>query len=114
MPPNRQLGVTAPGGRRAGLLGFAPASGDLLLQLLHHVRVAQRGDVTELPALRDVAQQPAHYLARAGLGQIVAPDDPLRPGELADLLGDVLPQLRDRVVVALAVPAEGHERDDRL
>src|SRR5919107_1320728 len=61
---------------------------DLALELLHHVGVAQRGDVAELLALGDVAQQAAHDLARAGLGQVVGPDDPLRPGELADALGD--------------------------
>src|SRR3954451_23396676 len=57
---------------------------DLALELLHHVRVAQRGHVAELAALGDVAQQPAHDLARARLGQVVGPDDALGPRELAD------------------------------
>ena len=52
------------------------------------VGVAQGGDVAERAAFGDVAQQPAHDLARAGLGQVVGPDDPLRAGELADPLGD--------------------------
>src|SRR4051812_21871639 len=40
----------------------------LALELLHHVRVAERRDVAELLALGDVAQQAAHDLARARLG----------------------------------------------
>src|SRR5512133_2580091 len=47
---------------------------DLALELRHHVGVAQRGDVTQLAALGDVAQQAAHDLARAGLRQVVGPD----------------------------------------
>ena len=58
----------------------------LAVELLHHVRVAQRRDVAELAALGDVAQQPAHDLAGARLRQVVGPDDPLRPRELADPL----------------------------
>src|SRR5215218_8556284 len=83
---------------------------DLALELLHDVGVAQRGDVAELAALGDVAQQPAHDLARAGLGQVVGPDDALGPGELADPLGDVLTQLGDHLVVALLGARERHER----
>src|SRR4051812_2289354 len=41
--------------------------GDLGLQLRHHPGVAQGGDVAERPALGDVAQEPAHDLARARL-----------------------------------------------
>ena len=66
---------------------------DLLLERLDDARVAQRGDVAELVAGGDVAQQAAHDLARAGLRQVVGEGDPLRAGELADLVGDVLAQL---------------------
>src|SRR4051812_11066972 len=52
------------------LLAGDLALGDLLLQLLHDRRVAQRGDVAELAALGDVAEQAAHDLARARLGQV--------------------------------------------
>ena len=51
------------------------------------VGIAQRRDVAERAAVGDVAQQPAHDLARAGLGQVVGPDDPLGTRELADPLG---------------------------
>ena len=44
-------------------------------------------------ALGDVAQQPAHDLARAGLGQVRREHQVLRPGDRADDLGDVLAQL---------------------
>ena len=55
-------------------------------------------DVAELAALGDVAQQAAHDLPRAGLRQVVGPDDPLRARELADPLGDVLADLGDQLV----------------
>ena len=42
---------------------------DLALELLHHVGVAQRGDVAELAALGDVAEQAAHDLAGTGPGR---------------------------------------------
>ena len=58
----------------------------LSLELGHHVGVAQRRHVAQLAALGDVAQQPPHDLARARLRQVVGPDDPLRPRELADPL----------------------------
>ena len=74
---------------------------DALLQLRHHGRVAQRRHVAERAALGDVAQQAAHDLARARLGQVVGPDDPLRPGELADPLGDRLADALDRRLVAV-------------
>ena len=40
------------------------------LDQVHHGRVGERGDVAELAVLGDVAQQPAHDLAGAGLGQL--------------------------------------------
>src|SRR4051812_50031147 len=89
--------------RSRSSLSFGLALLDLALELLHHVGVAQRRDVTELAALRDVAQQAAHDLAGAGLGQIVGPDDALGPRELADPLGDVLADLVDELVGALAL-----------
>jgi hypothetical protein len=90
------------------------ALGDPGLELLHDRGVAQGGDVAELAALGDVAQQAAHDLARAGLGQVVGPDDALRAGQLADALGDVLAQLVDHRVVADVVALERHERRDAL
>ena len=77
---------------------------DHLVELLDHVGVAQRGHVAELAALGDVAQQPAHDLARAGLRQVVGPDDPLRARELADPLGDVLADLGDSSSVPSCSP----------
>src|SRR4051812_35991169 len=65
------------------------------LELLHHGRVAERGHVSQLAALGDVAQEPAHDLPGSGLGQVVGPDDPVGPGELADPLGALLPDLLD-------------------
>ena len=43
--------------------------------------VGQRGGVAEVAALGDVAQQAAHDLAAAGLGQVVGEDDGLGPGD---------------------------------
>src|SRR3954470_1666475 len=87
---------------------------DLALELAHDVRVAQRRHVAELAALGDVAQQPAHDLARAGLGQVLGPDDPLRPRELADPVGHVLADVGDQRVVAVTATRERHEGGDRL
>src|SRR3954449_11780049 len=79
----------------------------LALELLHDVRGAARRDVPALLALGDVAQQAAHDLARARLRQVVGPDDALGPRELADPLGDVLADVGDELVVALAVAPIG-------
>ena len=70
----------------------------------------------ERAALGDVAQQPAHDLARARLGQVVGPDDPLGAGELADPLGDRRADALDLELVAVpsTVALQRHERDDRL
>src|SRR5919202_4658012 len=78
---------------------------DPLLELAHHVGVAERRHVAELAPFRDVAQQPSHDLPGAGLGQVLGPDDPLRPRELADAVRDVLADVLDQRVVA--VPAAG-------
>ena len=71
----------------------------------HHGRVAERRDVAERAAFGDVAQEPAHDLARARLGQVVGPDDALGPRELADLLGDVLADLGLELWVPSRSPA---------
>src|SRR4051794_7772900 len=98
----------------AGLVLLLLALLHLSLELLHDVRVAERRDVAHLLALGDVAQQPAHDLARPRLRQVVGPDDALGPRELADALRDVLADLVDEVVRALEVALERHERRDRL
>src|SRR4051812_47116905 len=96
------------------LLALGLALLDLALELLHDVGVAQRRDVAELAALGDVAQQAAHDLARACLGQVVGPDDALRPRELADPLGHMLADVADQLLGAVEVALQGHERRDRL
>ena len=58
------------------------ALGDLRLEFLHHVGVAQGRHVAQLAALGDVAQQAAHDLAGAGLGQVVGPDRPASAGRI--------------------------------
>src|SRR5919205_517880 len=95
--------------RRDGAAGRAGPPRSLVLLLLALLDLAP-----ELLALGDVAQEAAHDLARAGLGQVVGPDDPLGPGELADPLGDVLADLGDEVVAALVVALQGDERGHRL
>src|SRR6266702_203942 len=86
--------------RVAALLLFATRL-HLLADLLGHRGVAQRGDVSELASLRDVLQEPPHDLAGPRLREVVGVDDPLRPGELADLLGHVR---ADDVVEAVLLP----------
>ncbi len=65
------------------------ARGHLRRDVGHHHRIAQRRHIAELAAVGHVAEQPAHDLARAGLGEIVRPDDPLGPGQLSDPGRDV-------------------------
>src|SRR6185503_3045201 len=104
--PGFRVPATAPAGEPAGaapasVLAGGLALGHLLREEVHHGRVAQGGHVAERAALGHVAQEAAHDLARAGLGQVVGPDDPLGPGELADALGDVLADLGLEALVAL-------------
>src|SRR5581483_8593476 len=88
---------------------------DLALELGHDVWVAERGDVTERPALRDVSQQPTHDLAGPGLWQIVGPDDSLGPGELADPVSHVGADLLDELIRTLGIVAlQGDEGADGL
>ena len=87
-PSHRPHMATLPGGDRRSSVLLRLQLLDLLLQALDHVGVAQRGDVAERAALGDVAQQPAHDLARARLRQVVGPDHALGARELADPLGD--------------------------
>src|SRR4051794_17788699 len=53
----------------------------LLLDQVHDRGVGERGDVAHLAVLRDVAQQPPHDLARAGLGQLLHDHDLPRAGD---------------------------------
>src|SRR4051812_20084157 len=71
----------------SGLLVVLP---HLLVDVLHHRRVAEGGDVADLAALAYVTEQAAHDLAGAGLGEIIGPDDSLRAGDLGDPVRDVL------------------------
>src|SRR4051812_17605277 len=100
--------------RSCALLALCLTLLDLALELLHDVRVAQRGDVAQLAALGDVAQQPAHDLARARLRKVVGPDDALGPRQLADALGHVLADLVHELVGRLVGALERDERGHRL
>ena len=88
----------------------------LLAQLGQDAVVFQRRRVARrLSAAGDVAQQPAHDLAGARLGQRVGEADLVGPGQGADLLGDVLaaaPSSAPRS--AASPPIEGHEAGDAL
>ena len=70
---------------------------------LEHRGIHQRRRVAEFATLGDVAQQPPHDLAAAGLGQLRNHVNLARPRDLSDLLGDLLAQLVDHVVVVLGV-----------
>ncbi len=60
-------------------------------------------------------EQPAHDLAGAGLRQLGDDHDLARLGDRADLLADVVAQLLDDVLAAVAgLLAQDHERADRL
>ena len=76
------------GGHRCGQSSWGAVAARLRI-LVDHVGVGQRRRVAEVATLGHVAEQPAHDLARAGLGQVVGEDDRLGPGDRADLLGHV-------------------------
>src|SRR5450759_1066029 len=81
---------------------------------LHHPGICQRGGVAEDAVLGDVAQEPAHDLARSGLGQVGREHQELRPSDRADHIGDVLAQLDGQRVVRLDPRAQGDKGKDRL
>src|SRR3954470_15079991 len=61
-------------------------------------RGEQSGDIAELAVLCDVAKQPAHDLAAAGLGPLGADQDLPWLRDRPDLAGDVLTQLLHKLV----------------
>src|SRR5690606_40933030 len=84
-------------------------------QALDHGPVLERADVArQLLARGDAAQQAAHDLARARLGQGVGEADLLGPGDRADLLHDVPLELLAQRVRRLHALLERDERDDGL
>ncbi len=68
----------------------------LLLQFRHHRRIRQRRGVPQRATVGDIAQQPAHDLTAARLGQLRGKENFIRPGDRADLLGHVFFQLVDQ------------------
>src|SRR5205085_5419255 len=80
----------------------------------HDLGVGQRRHVPEIAPMGDVAQQAPHDLARAGLRQVVGEDDGVRPGDLADLDGHVLPKFGDQHLVALDAGLQRDEGHDGL
>src|SRR5207249_9509690 len=82
-----------------GLFLLSPDRGHVA-DLVHDLRVRQRGHVPQLPALGHVPEEPPHDLPGAGLGKVLGEDDRMGPGELADHLGHVLPELLSDGLVA--------------
>ncbi len=76
--------------RREGRL-FLPLV--LLLEPRHHLGIGQRGGVAQRPPLGDVAQQPPHDLATAGLRQVGGEEDVVGLGNRANLGAHVVAQL---------------------
>ena len=69
--------------------------------------IGERRGVAERLVLGDVAQQPAHDLARAGLRQVLGEEDRLRLRDRPDVLGDVVAQLGDERVARLVAARAG-------
>src|SRR4030095_8671572 len=84
-----------------------------LLDLVDNRRVGQGCGVSELPLLRDVAEEPAHDLPGACLRELRREDDVRRAGELADLSADVLAELAHHLRRALLAASQGDRGDDR-
>src|SRR3954468_5982253 len=77
-------------------------------------RVGERRHVAQLASLRNVAEEPAHDLARPRLGQVGDEHQELGPRDGPDDVRDVLAQLDAEMVVRLLARLEDHEREDRL
>src|SRR5665647_315941 len=86
----------------------------LILQHRHHCRIRERGRVAECAALGDVAQEAAHDLARAGLGEIGAEDDVVGLRDCADLARDVVAELLIELGGGLLPLAQRDDGGDRL
>src|SRR4051794_16364507 len=88
------LRAPRPGDAEAGTAGnqrsqpprsvFGRRAGQLVLDEVHDRGVGERGGVAHLAVLGDVAQQPSHDLARAGVGQLLDDHDLPRAGDRAD------------------------------
>src|SRR5207247_8396953 len=87
---------------------------DHVVDLLHDLGVRQGRDVAEGPSPGHVAEQPAHDLSRTGLGEVVREDEGVGPGDLADLLRHMLPELGRHALVALVARLQRDERHDGL
>jgi hypothetical protein len=102
----------------AGILVHAHIAARYERQLIQDGRVLQRAGVLgDGFALGDAAQQAAHDLAAAGLGQVVAEADVLGLGDGADLLGHPVAQLVGDLLGFVAGGAralEHHEGADGL
>jgi hypothetical protein len=91
-----------------------PLCANSLDDLLHDTGVTERAHIAQLIFLprKDLAQDTAHDLARAGLGQVVDNDDTLRCGERTDRATDLEDQFPRELRCALYVVLEGDERID--
>src|SRR5512132_815346 len=104
--------TTAAARRHRSLVGAAGLHH--LVDLLHDLGVGERGDVAERATAGDIADEPAHDLARTRLREIGREDDPVGPRDLADLVRDVLSELAGDRIVPLEPALQRDERDDRL
>src|ERR671931_2533953 len=87
----RCSGVTSPVDSSSVLLALL--GGRPLLDLLDDGRVGERGGITQLAVLGDVAEKPAHDLAAASLRQLGREDDVRGLRDRADLRGHVVTEL---------------------
>src|SRR5664280_393897 len=86
----------------------------LVANHVDHSSIRQGGRIAEDAILGDVAQEPAHDLARARLGQIRREHQELRASDRADDVGDVLAQLDGQRIVRLDSGAQDDEGEDCL
>src|SRR6185312_4653016 len=109
--PDRRPDASAP--RRRGR-ARAPAASKRLLELVEDRRILERRHVLlDLLALGDGAQQAAHDLARARLGQVVAEADVLGLRYGTDLLADPVAQLLGDLVGFRAFGPRALQHDER-
>ena len=96
--------------RHASVLSLPALGADRL----DHVRVGKRRRIAKSALFGDVAQQAAHDLARAGLGQVGGKEEELRLRDRPDDLGDVTAQLFPSALLGSCSAAKDDVGEDRL
>ena len=95
----------------SGCRSFGLAVGEAGTDEFHDGGVPQGGDVADGAVFGDVAEQSAHDLARAGLGQLGYDQDAFGFADVSNVVGGVVEQFGDQGIVAFVI-LRGNAIDD--